>query len=114
MTCKDCIHNEKCALIWFCEFFGASAGICDRFQDKSKIIELPCKIGDKIYAILGDGTPPSCVEEGKVFKITLTRDGAVWLSASAFDGFEINRRIDDIGKTVFLTREEAEKALNKA
>ena len=45
MTCKDCIHNEMC----FGTHTDDSPTCCD-FKDKSRYIELPCKVGDTAYA----------------------------------------------------------------
>ena len=59
-TCKDCIHYDVCkALSGFTdkliksyekvfEKYGDAKEECEYFKDKSKLIELPCKIGDYI------------------------------------------------------------------
>lgn len=58
MTCKDCIHSDVCRY----KFFHLSENhytldsknveyVCKCFKDKSKCIELPCKVGDVVYAI---------------------------------------------------------------
>lgn len=62
MTCKDCIHYGVCKAsicedCWgLCDECGLwekfEYEICDNFKDKSKIIELPCNIGDKVYLLL--------------------------------------------------------------
>lgn len=40
-TCKDCLHSEICP--WDCD-----SVVCERFKDKSKFLELPCRMGDYI------------------------------------------------------------------
>lgn len=40
-TCKGCLHNGNCP--W--DFDGV---VCEDFKDKTKFIELPCRIGDYI------------------------------------------------------------------
>lgn len=47
MTCKDCMHYEVCCD----EYELAHAEYCNNFKDKSKYIELPCKVGDKVYVL---------------------------------------------------------------
>lgn len=47
MTCKDCIYYEVCCD----EYELAHAENCNNFKDKSKYIELPCKVGDTVYII---------------------------------------------------------------
>ena len=71
-----------------------------------RIVVLPCKVGDTVYVLYGKGYIPCVVDR---FRILANKDvqarmrhftiGTLWLSSSAF------------GKTVFFTREEAEKVL---
>lgn len=44
-TCKECLHLEVCA---YC-IDGVTT--CDSFKDKAAAIEVPCKIGDFVWAI---------------------------------------------------------------
>lgn len=73
---------------------------------------LPCKVGDRLYEVTGRKTI-------SVYKVRAIRvelfglfiewdivEGFVWQSLSGINAGEI-------GKTVFLTREEAEKALKE-
>ena len=46
MTCKDCLHNEMC--------YGThtdDSPICCDYMDKSRYVELPCKVGDTVYCV---------------------------------------------------------------
>lgn len=70
MTCKDCIHYDVCHRrinsIDFLPFIKGKVSIssimykkcddvekhCLHFKDKSRYIELPCKVGDKVYKIV--------------------------------------------------------------
>ena len=62
MTCKDCIHYDVCNSwdSWNDELYAdGNSDKCrnySKFKDKSRIIELPCKVGDKVYVI-------TCYEE---------------------------------------------------
>lgn len=56
MTCKDCLHYELCdtqAFNGFNKNFEPEKDwkYCGVFKDKSKYIELPCKIGDTVYVL---------------------------------------------------------------
>lgn len=75
-----------------------------------RVVMLPCKVGDRLYEVTGRKTI-------SVYKVRAIRvelfglfiewdivEGFVWQSLSGINAGEI-------GKTVFLTREEAEKAL---
>lgn len=65
MTCEDCYHYEACkekfaGLRKICvknpekhlELDPRAEIVCQQFKDKSLIIELPCKVGDKVYAVI--------------------------------------------------------------
>lgn len=58
-TCKDCIHGDVCKAhviegvgIDFTTFEKLiEKNGCNQFKDRSKFIELPCKVGDTVYFI---------------------------------------------------------------
>ncbi len=117
MTCKDCIHYEVCAIEVVMNT--AINGNCKFFKDKSKIIELPCKVGDTIYYIFKAEIDRNAINGfivSEPIKITEVGTRGFWTSAfpnehpDDMDNFE---PWDSIGKTVFLTKEEAEQALKK-
>lgn len=72
----------------------------------------PCRIGDKLYAIC-DGIDDD--EATTVCELTVTEVGQkhIFFSAWTPPGDDINysEPIDEIGKTLFFTREEAEGAI---
>lgn len=49
MNCKDCFHYEVCK--GYEEFDFADHSKCDTYKDKSKIVELPCKVGNTVYIL---------------------------------------------------------------
>lgn len=70
---------------------------------------LPYKIGDKFYEPI---EWKNCAEECKISSFTIKADGGLKIRLSGTYGvFEITT--DKIGKTVFFTKEEAEKELAK-
>ena len=66
-----------------------------------QLVVLPCKVGDVLYAAESAPVIPLHVMEV-----------AIYLALEGEDGGEYER-ISNIGKTVFLTREEAERALQE-
>ena len=67
-----------------------------------RLVVLPCKVGDTVYfALLGR------IIEKQVFSIVSFSNSTRIYCGGTSEYF----RPEDIGKTVFLTREEAEKAL---
>nr|DAP94268.1 MAG TPA: hypothetical protein [Caudoviricetes sp.] len=75
-----------------------------------RLVVPPCKVGDRLYEVTGRKT--ISVYKVKAIRVELFGlfiewdivEGFVWQSLSGINAGEI-------GKTVFLTREEAEKAL---
>lgn len=113
MDCKECYNRDLCdfwqTLSDITKVFVKDAE-CGYFKDKSKIIKLPCKVGDKVYKIhhFNIGNVDEVIE-GDILSIYIEKDIRIkcfWEMA-----YYRSFKIDDIGKTVFLTREDAEKAL---
>lgn len=69
----------------------------------SGVIVPPCKVGDKVYVFANE------IRQKEIQKIEIGKNGYM---ALVF-GTTIYDNINQIGKTVFLTREEAEKALKE-
>ena len=77
-----------------------------------RVVVLPCKVGDRLYEVTGRKT--ISVYKVKAIRVELFGlfiewdivEGFVWQSLAGINAGEI-------GKTVFLTREEAEKALKE-
>lgn len=82
-------------------------------EKQGRLIVLPCKVGDSIFRINEFyGTPQNKwdeqIIEWQVAHITLYLDEIVFV-----DDSDNCFRVDDLGKTVFLTPEEAEAALKE-
>lgn len=111
MACKDCIHFESCKNLYETHGEGLSGDsyVCDFFKDRSRFVELPCKVGDTVFVV------EEIAEEREIIKdhvetisIGYYADG---VNIYQFDGIKTDGYFEDFGKTVFLTREEAEQAL---
>lgn len=77
---------------------------------EGRYVVLPCKVGDKVYCI------QSYFNDAKMRSEKKVKCRVVDFVQSSPDLFECQGMIykfEDIGKTVFLTREEAEAALGK-
>ena len=53
MTCKDCIHYDVCKDYKWVERQGklSPSYNCPYIKDKSRFIELPCKVGETVHYI---------------------------------------------------------------
>ena len=120
MTCKDCIHYEACNIVEHLTtiFKNNAEKECNDFKNRSKFIELPCKVGDTIFRICPVPRNKGCrscpweycdchdigyqKEEKNTIREVKAKDFA-W----------IIKRTPYFGKIYFLTREEAEQALRE-
>ena len=105
-SCKDCLHYEVCLnmLRTFDEKI-----LCSKFIDRSEWVHLPCKVGDTIYEVFMNHLPPF-IQETTIEKIIITSKG-LRIKLSRNSVYETS--ISALGKTIFFTREEAEKALEE-
>ena len=95
-ACKLCTDDDSCELCY-----------AERLTDHllaNGVIVPPCKVGDKIYRIIGDDFAPWFVEKIVIYQ---DRYGGIVDDCGHWNNF------DDFGKTVFLTKEEAEQALKE-
>ena len=106
--CIDCLHYDICT-------FGKSDiinafGVCPFYTDRSEWMHLPCKAGDTLYEITSRNTISAY--EVTAIRIELFNVFIDWKLTQGFvDRYISDMPAGEIGKTVFLTREEAEKAL---
>lgn len=125
--------EENCIYFELCQFFDGkyySPCDCNFFKDRSRFVELPCKVGDTVWFILTDlddislkdytVTAGRCaINNGDI--VTEIGTSGFWYQAIYNDGrtktFNPSNddfcEWDEFGKTVFLTREEAEQALKE-
>ena len=76
-----------------------------RAEKDGRLVVLPCKVGDTIYRC---GDPIKKIYEWQIAYVEVYEDETVFVDDSDNTFVEA-----DIGKTVFLTHEEAEKALEE-
>ena len=86
-------------------------------EEQGLLLKLPCRVGDIIYevdeSILLDNViePIECRVNYIIFKSSIHMGVEVIKGHGV--GSSYNFEIEDFGKTVFLTKEEAEKALER-
>lgn len=89
-----------------------------RLEEQGQLLKLPCTVGDRVFQISEESIEPCTVEviylgnylddEGNysnMAELNYDREDCPWVSTEIY--------FTEIGKTVFLTREEAEKAWKK-
>ena len=107
--CENCYHARAC-LNSLSENKGlnnAESFVCEHYKDKSLIVELPCNVSDIVYEVDGE------IYELKIKKVIVSKSNMEFecFDIDSIDDAEFN--LNDIGKTVFLSHEEAERALEE-
>lgn len=78
---------------------------------EERVIVLPCKVGQRVFALLDTDKHISECEVKQIDLGIVNGIGFVGLEPIGARGREYGVALKGFGKTVFLTREEAEKAL---
>lgn len=101
-------NGEYIPAYWDEDNFKAIKKLADYedLEEQGLLVRLPCKVGDDLY----------CIVNGEVKKLKVHSFGVpdfeiTDIEFKYVDGFKIVRFVGEVGKTVFLTREEAEKKL---
>lgn len=126
-SCKDCVCFDVCSIA---DIMGENY-CCPDCKDRNQFVELPCKVGDTVYQIVycydrssypATKYPDRYVEKEVVgVHICDSRLRVNALSNKKYRDYLIvgicnaveHIPFAKIGKSVFLTKEEAEKALEE-
>lgn len=106
--------NDKCIHFSACKNLAGILNVnldlycedCPECKDKSHLVELPCRVGDTLWYPKNGEISHSTVEfvsYDELYDTIYTR----------IDGYRVSVLFEDVGKLVFLTKEEAEKALKE-
>lgn len=82
---------------------------CDA-NAEGRLLILPCKVGDEVYFLRHYFDGSAEIVHGKISMLQQKSDLS-WKFRVSEGGSVFDRKMHDIGNTVFLTREEAEAAL---
>ena len=110
--CSNCLCEKVCRYNDGHNLYCKNDYVCPHFTDRSKLVNLPCKVGDKLYEI----TSRKTISEYQVTAIRIELFGIFvdWKITQGFvDKYISGMPAGEIGNSVFLTREEAEKALEE-
>ena len=102
-NCLKCANQHDLLAEWLEELKSYKEA-----EEQGLLMKLPCKVGDDLY----------CIVNGEVKKLKVHSFGIpdfeiTDIEFKYVDGFKIVRFVGEVGKTVFLTREEAEKKLEE-
>ena len=78
------------------------------------VIVLPCKVGAEVFGLFdNDDEQRKEIYDGKILCYSLDENNLLWARMRYKNGLTYWHTIDDFGKTVFLTKEEAEEKLRE-
>ena len=82
-----------------------------KLEKQGLLIKLPCKVGDRVYTIFCNEVYEKTIDRIIINRFTTPQ---IWVETKLeFATSKLERWDMAIGKTIFLTREEAEKALEE-
>lgn len=99
------------------DYISAARKLCD-YEDSEEqglFVRLPCKVGDTVYRVnAGARQPIIPMTVSEIHFLCYKNERAVRFDAIGKEDMgESCYRLEDIGRIVFLTREEAEKKLEE-
>ena len=85
---------------------------------EGRVVVLPCKVGDTLWVTGRDNVPREMELEAPDIRAVCTDEDNLCMSTCnrkphRFCAYRLRNDGADVGKTVFLTREEAERALQE-
>ena len=101
--CIECAKEHEQLAEWLEELKSYKT-----LEEQGLLVKLPCKVGDTLFCII-----ESTIRELRVHHFDMPAFGTTDIAFRYADGFKLERFIGELGKTVFLTREEAEKKLEE-
>ena len=116
------LDKHKAAIFMYNKYYAGKAidklAQYETVEEEGRLVVLPCKVGDAVYLLfVTDVIEKKIIYEilkAKVTKITIDRFRAIF-SFETLDKYKYKaeQTQEAFGETVFLTREEAEKALKE-
>ncbi len=105
MNCENCLHYGVCKVHYSLGMLALIDGNCSNYDDRTEWLRLPCKVGDICWLIANNGIIKTAVEK------IVAKEKGLYLKLSCNSLYETTCR--SIGKNVFFTYGEAEKALKE-
>lgn len=107
--------NDLCAIVVECGGVSRVRALAEADKD-GRLVVLPCKVGGTLWVTGRDNVPREMELEAPDIRAVCTDADNLCMSTcnrkpDRFCAYRLRNDGADIGKTVFLTREEAEKAL---
>lgn len=107
--CIDCLYYNICTF-GKCDIISG----CPFYTNRSEWVHLPCKVGDYVYCIFKNKVHPASVlsfyidKVGIIVELKISLNGELPTAPSAVCHID---RYSYTDNDIYLTREEAEKAL---
>jgi hypothetical protein len=113
-TCLDCVHHDRCDVIFDGLLSNRNNEPCGQFDDKTLYIKLPVYIGQPVWVPNAWYNPTrkeivAELREGKISMLQQKADKSWKFRVSAPYVFDCT--VEDISNSVFFTKETGEEAL---
>ena len=117
--CKDCVHHEVCE---YDKALVEDTNLCEYFKPKSRFVELPCEVGQTVYYINTFYSKNPIIVKCEVDALHITsgknqrghkKPSYALIRNENMKSLSTRVYFENFGKTVFISREEAENALRE-
>lgn len=118
--CENCIHESVCRIRTYPSQYGLTGDGCGHYKDKSLFVELPVAVGKFVY-MPWEWLGQTGIAQLRVMGFS-KMIGFGWEFLTDFESDDVGYfdkynggrfNFDQVGKTVFLTEEEAERKLSE-
>lgn len=108
--CINCIHYKLCARHGEILDILNGGVICDMFTNESRVVQLPCLVGDTMWYVRSWRKD---IQKCRVSMLQQKANKSWKFRISYPDGGVSDFTLDEIGKYIFLTEEDAKKKLEE-
>lgn len=116
-NCDNCLHYDTCKTHYSLGAFELIDGNCSNYDERTKWLHLPCKVGDDVYKLwytechLGETYPDSASCCGCEDECDMKR-AIVKIKVPSIE-FIVRELMKPNNSVYYLTHEEAERALKE-
>lgn len=101
--CDGLGAGSECDECDFMDKISEKLGRLEDLEEQGRLLKLPCAVGEWVYVIKENGN----IDTHKIVTVEIDEDGVHFNSSYRFG------ELEDFGRTIFLTKEEAEAALEE-
>lgn len=110
-SCNNCLYQKICLDLGIITE-AHPEDWCERFENKAEWVHLRCKPRTRVYVLYRNKRRHSFyIMNGEVYEVRVNGRGSFYWASTSQGDFVFSD--EEFGETVFLTKDEAEEALER-